>query len=214
MEVTHAFTAQLRGGIGKSANKKLKAAGRIPGVIYGPHVEPRNLSLNLRDFSKFFETFQHRVQILRLDIVDDQGKEVESVNVAVREVQFHKVKDTAEHIDFFQFDPQREISIGVPVKLEGRPVGVEMGGMLQFAAPKLRVLAKPADLPRRIVIDVSKLDVGQRLTVADLKKMVDHVFDEEDQKVIAQVIALRKARAKAQEEAAAATEGAAAEASS
>ena len=87
----------------------------------------------------------------------------------MREVQFHPVKDTVLHVDFFHVVPGKPIAIDVPVRLSGNSEGVKQGGKLILSKRKVRISATMENLPDEIVVDVTSLGLGKSIFVGDLK---------------------------------------------
>lgn len=197
MKIKHSFTVDSREGTGKGPNRRLRSGGHIPGVVYGPKREPVNVSLDLDEFIHFYDELAASAPLLNLVV---KGEKEETVAVAIREVQVHPVKDTPTHVDFYQFDPEQPLTVSVPVKLVGRAKGVEIGGMLQWVATTLKLSAKPEDLPTRVKVDVTEMGVGQAMLVRDVRAQKDYNYQDEDAKVVARVIALRKAKTATEEE--------------
>lgn len=201
MEITSTLNATSRDGLGKGFNRQLRMKGDLPAVVYGPKATPFSVSLNYDEFWKYYEKNVNKVPIVELKV---SGKaNAGSYRVAIRDIQFHPVTDRPLHIDFYLFNDETPMTIGVPVKLVGKPIGVENGGLLQFMANTIRITSVPSKLPNRIDVDVSSLDVGASLIVGQIRKNVPFVIVEEDAKVVARVIALRKAKATTEGEAAA-----------
>lgn len=101
-------------------------------------------------------------------IIGGQGQARE-FTAMVREVQRHPIKGEIIHIDFHQISLDEEIRATVPIVLEGEARGVRNGGILQYGLREVEVEALPADLPETLTIDISDLDVGEHLSVADIK---------------------------------------------
>ena len=86
----------------------------------------------------------------------------------IKELQFHPVKDTLLHIDFYEINDQKPITIGIPVKLNGLAQGVRDGGRLSLIVRKVNVTAKYQDIPETLDIDVTDLTIGKSIKVGDL----------------------------------------------
>ena len=151
-----------RESVGKVATKALRNAGRVPCVLYGGG-EPLHFSAPELDFSKLVYTPNaHTVEI----ILGDDSK----INAILQDIQFHPLTDKILHADFYQLFDDKEISMNIPVRLEGSAPGVIIsGGVLSRNKRKLRVKALPANLPDFITVDISKLELGNRFILNPYK---------------------------------------------
>ena len=151
-----------RESVGKVATKALRNAGRVPCVLYGGG-EPHHFSAPELDFSKLVYTPNaHTVEI----ILGDDSK----INAILQDIQFHPLTDKILHADFYQLFDDKEISMNIPVKLEGSAPGVIIsGGVLSRNKRKLRVKALPANLPDFITVDISKLELGNKIYTESLQ---------------------------------------------
>jgi len=104
----------------------------------------------------------------------------------LQDIQFHPVSDKILHIDFYQLHDDKEVTMEIPVKLEGNAPGVIAGGNLRFPYRKLKVRALPADLPDFITADISELNIGDKLYVTSLKNDKFSILHP-DNTVVAQV---------------------------
>ena len=151
-----------RESVGKVATKALRNAGRVPCVLYGGD-RPLHFSALELDFSKLVYTPNaHTVEI----ILGDDSK----INAILQDIQFHPLTDKILHADFYQLFDDKEISMNIPVKLEGSAPGVIIsGGVLSRNKRKLRVKALPANLPDFITVDISKLELGNKIYTESLQ---------------------------------------------
>ena len=99
-----------------------------------------------------------------VDLVIDGKK----VNAILKDIQFHPVKDTILHVDFYQIDEAKPIVMEVPVQLEGLAEGVKAGGKLALQMRKLKVKALYNAIPERLTIDVTALGLGKTIKVGEL----------------------------------------------
>ena len=104
----------------------------------------------------------------------------------LQDIQFHPVTDKILHIDFYQLFKDKEITMDIPVKLEGTAPGVVNGGNLRFPYRKLRIKALPDNLPDYVTVDISKLDIGDKTYVTELKGE-NYTILHPDNTVVAQV---------------------------
>ena len=187
-----------RESVGKVATKALRNAGRVPCVLYGGG-EPLHFSAPELDFSKLVYTPNaHTVEI----ILEDGSK----IAAIMQDIQFHPLSDKILHVDFYQLFDDKEVSMNIPVKVEGAAPGVlNSGGVLSRNKRKLKVKALPAKLPDFIVADISKLELGNKLYTAELQSE-DYTILHPDNTVVCQVRTSRASIVE-EEEVVEATEG-------
>ncbi len=150
-----------RESVGKVATKALRNAGRVPCVLYGEG-EPLHFSAPELGFSKLVYTPNAHTVVIKLE---DGSK----INAILQDIQFHPVSDKILHVDFYQLFDNKEISMDIPVRLQGAAPGVlNSGGVLRLNKRKLRVRALPGDLPDVIIADISKLRLGNKLYTSEL----------------------------------------------
>jgi large subunit ribosomal protein L25 len=162
------LTVQTRAVVGRNAIKKVRKQGLIPGVIYGVGQEPINLEINGRQLSTVLARSSSENILLELEIVDGDNKR--NSLVMIQEVQHHPLQRQILHVDFHAVSATEKITAEVPIEAVGEPVGVKTGGgLLEHILRDLEVECLPGDLPERIQVDVSSLDLNQSIHVKDLK---------------------------------------------
>ena len=148
---------------GKGAARQLRREGWVPAVIYGHGEDSRHLKVR----GDTLEALLGRIS------VDNTLIELEldgaSERVLIREVQRHPVRPDILHVDFFHIREDETIRVDVPLRLIGHAQGVEEGGILQQNRHEVAVECLPGDIPEYFELDVSGLDVGDSLHVADLQ---------------------------------------------
>jgi large subunit ribosomal protein L25 len=157
------LTAQPRQTRGKGGSRKLRASGRIPAVVYGHGEDTRELSLDARELERLFAQIHKESTVIDLRIEGES-----EVKALIREVQAHPVKGAILHVDFYQIHAGERITVEVPVVLEGTPAGVRAGGILQHTMNSLEIKVLADQIPDAIRVDVSNLDIGDSIHVADL----------------------------------------------
>ena len=116
-------------------------------------------------------------------IIDEKTE----INAILQDIQFHPLNDKILHIDFYQIYDDKEISMDIPVKVEGAAPGVlNSGGVLSRNKRKLRIKALPKNLPDFLTADVSKLELGNKLITSDLKNELFEILHP-DNTVVCQV---------------------------
>ncbi len=155
--------AETRTDTGKGVARKLRAAGRIPGVVYGHAREPQALSVVTRDFEKLLQHTAVSSTVVELTLGGAVTKTL------IREIQRHPFKKQILHIDFQELVAGEKVSVNVPLVFIGTPEGVRLsGGLLEQILHSVEVLVDPANIPNHVDVDVTHLTNGHSLHVRDL----------------------------------------------
>ena len=160
-----ALNGQKRETVGKKATRLLRKEGLVPCNIYGEHTDDgkpvaMSFAIAMTDLRKVIYT--PHIYVLNLNIDGTERKAV------IKELQFHPVKDTVLHVDFYEVNEEKPITIGIPVKLNGLAQGVRDGGKLNLSIRKLNVTAPYKQIPEVLDIDVTGLELGKSIKVRDL----------------------------------------------
>lgn len=167
MEVS-IIEAQERAQTGKGVARKLRAKALIPAICYGQGTEPSPVSLDPIALKKSLDPAKGFNTVLKLRVTKNAGGTVEHL-VLVRDYQVDALKRTFQHVDFIAVKEDQPVHVEVPVVLNGRPVGLKEGGILQQLYRKLDLYALPFAIPTKIEVDVAGLDIGDSIHLADLK---------------------------------------------
>jgi len=152
-----------REATGKGAARRLRADKAIPGIVYGAKKEPVKVSIDVTAFDKVIRENGTTGLFFNLDIKGDTGR-----SVMLKDFQMDPFSLHYMHIDFHEIDMDETVSVVVPIETEGESVGVKEGGMLQIIRRDLEVICKPKDTPESVKLDISKLDIGDGIHVADI----------------------------------------------
>lgn len=156
------LVASSRADAGKGVARKLRAAGSVPGVLYGHDTAPVRLVVDARDLTRVLHT-SAGANVL-VDLVID-GKE----HLAMpREVQRDRIRDLFIHVDFLAVSRTEKVTVTVPIRLVGTAVGVKEGGILDHHLWEVSVSCLPGEVPEHVDADVSGLGIGDHVSVADL----------------------------------------------
>lgn len=149
---------------GKAEARRTRAAGRIPAVFYGPKSSSTMLSVDARDFGRRFANLEgtHLIQLRSRDA------ELDKRMVLLREIQHHPVTGLPVHADFYEVALDQALEVKVPLRFEGKPEGVTLGGILQPILREITVRTLPTTIPDFIAVDVSALGIHDSLHVKDL----------------------------------------------
>lgn len=159
------LAATVRTQTGKNANRKLRAQGLIPGVYYTPAGENKVVQVSEAALNKLYRQ-TGRTTVFDLE-VDDNGKK-STHPCLIWDVEYYPTKNRFQHIDFYGVDLDKELKVRIPIEFVGTAKGTKLGGKLEVYREQITVLSKPATLPKKIVVDINDLDVGQGLRVEDL----------------------------------------------
>ncbi|WP_400244743.1 50S ribosomal protein L25/general stress protein Ctc [Niallia sp. JL1B1071] len=168
-----------------SSLTKLRSEGEIPGIVYGSKVENTAISLSEANFLKTIREVG-RNGVISLDI------DGETYNVVLNEYDSDPIKRAVLHVDFLAVDLSKAISAPVRISLVGEAAGVKDGGVMQQALHEVTVTAKPNDIPTSIDIDVTELQVGDTITVGDVKGYDKIEINHEQEEVVASILAPRQ----------------------
>ncbi|AIY86828.1 MULTISPECIES: 50S ribosomal protein L25 [unclassified Thermotoga] len=160
--------ARVREVKGKREARRLRRRGEVPAVVYGPATEPIPVKIKRSVLEKLFHTISEATPI-QLIIKDDQGNTMAEKTVFLKMVQRDKVSETVVHLDFYEPTKGHRMRINVPLKVVGKPVGVEKGGFLEVFHEEIPVETDPDKVPQEIEVDVSSLDLGDVIHAKDLK---------------------------------------------
>jgi large subunit ribosomal protein L25 len=158
---------EVRSGTGKGGSRKVRAAGKVPGVVYGLKVEPITVTFNEKELLTSLDKEKRRNTVLELSITGD-GKS-EKVTAMLREAQINPLSRRLVHVDFLRVDLDTEVHVTVPLVLTGKAIGTTNGGNLHQSLHVIPVAAKPAAIPTKLEVDVTPLEIGDALHVSDLK---------------------------------------------
>lgn len=148
---------------GSRASRRLRRAGFVPGVLYGgSHPDGVPFKVGDRDL--------RRVLVDGSALIDVEIGADKPVPAILKDRQLHPVREEVTHVDFLEVDLKEKIHASVVLELEGveDAPGVKEGGILDQATREVEIEALPTDIPERIVVDVSELDIGATLTLADV----------------------------------------------
>ena len=148
---------------GSAESRRIRREDRIPAVVYGQGMEPLSISVNRRDLRIALSGTAGMNTILDLTVNGDVYPAI------VKEVQRHPVRRTVAHVDFIQIDLTEEITVSVPVRLEGEAKQVAMNnGLVDQQMMEIQVRTTPRNIPDELVIDINEMTVDTVITVADV----------------------------------------------
>ena len=148
---------------GKGHLHELRRGQMIPSIVYGQGREPLPIALEGRNLNRIFSHHGYS-GLFSLEL---EG-EPRPILALVREVQRHPVNREVNHLDFLEVSMTEKITSNVPIHIIGEEEITKQGAILQSGAKELEVACLPADLPESVICDVSQLQIGEKVTVADL----------------------------------------------
>jgi len=160
METT--LKATTRDDRGKGAARKLRARGLVPGVLYGHGVEPVAISLSSKDLLHFFHANRGTATVVDLDV---EG----TVHMVIpREIQKDHLRGRYVHIDFLAVRRDEKVKMSIEIHEVGEAPGVKTGGVIEHHLREVEIECLPGDVPEQLEADVSALELGDMLRVADI----------------------------------------------
>lgn len=166
MSTSATLKAEKRTDSGKGVARKLRAAGQIPGVVYGQGDEGLLLTLDALETLNLFNHISVENTIVDLEV----DGEKEPISTLVREVQVHPFRPDILHVDFYKIQKGVEVEVNVPLHLQGTAVGVKQeGGVIQQLYHDLPVRTIPSKIPEEIVYDISEMQINDQVLLGNLE---------------------------------------------
>jgi large subunit ribosomal protein L25 len=160
----NALVAEVRDATGKGVSRRLRAAGRIPAVVYGKGAESKAISIDPSALQRLLQGSGAGINTLIELSVDGTTR-----TVLVKELQRDPVRGRPLHTDFYLVDLDQTVEVSVPIHLVGRAPGVELGGILDHPLREIELECLPRAIPESVDVDVSALQVGDSIHVRDLE---------------------------------------------
>lgn len=170
----------------KGASRKLRAAGSIPVVCYGRGIDTISATVSPADLTKVLST-EYGPNAVFAFVIDDNGKEIRR-DVMVKCVQREPVSRRIIHADFYTIEADRKVNIRVPLRLDGKAVGVGLGGKLRPAAREVVVSCLPKDIPTVITFDVTPMGLKDRAQISAVPRPEGCEFVYNSDFLIAEII--------------------------
>ncbi len=177
--------AASRQKTGKGVARKLRAADKIPAVIYGKEEKPTPLEINYDHFHTIYHGLHGENALINLTI-DGQPSEKKAI---IRDIQHDPVHGDILHIDFQYILMDQKIRVSVPVHLHGTAAGVkDFGGILQWIIRELEIMCLPNNIPDHIDINIDELNIGDAVHIKDID-LTNIEYSGDEQTTIVSVIA-------------------------
>lgn len=177
MSDQHVLGVDIRSEKGTAVSRRLRAGSLVPGVYYNAGGANILFSVAQTPLQKLFSKVGLS-QVFQLEI-REQGQARQQPAI-IRDVQYHPVKGTISHVDFYGVDLTKKIHVYIPVEVKGKAKGLVVGGVLEIFRDELEVVGLPLAIPKKIVIDVTHLDINHNVQIQDLTLPpdVEFVFDD------------------------------------
>ncbi|WP_425052311.1 50S ribosomal protein L25/general stress protein Ctc [Psychromarinibacter sp. S121] len=157
------LVATERSGTGKGAARQARRDNLVPGIVYGGGVDPLPINLPFNELLKRLKAGRFLATLFNMEV---EGHE--DVRVICRSVQRDVVKDLPTHVDFMRLRRTTKINLYIPVEFVGQEEspGIKKGGVLTVVRPEVELVVTAGDIPDHITVDVSKLNVGDTVTIS------------------------------------------------
>ncbi len=198
----NALVAETRDGTGKGVARKLRAQGLIPAVIYGRKRAAQSITVKPEALQKLLRGSAGMNTLIDLSL---GGK---TATVLVKGLERDPVRGRYLHADFYEVDLTQKVTVSVPIHLVGKAAGTDFGGILDHPLRELLIECLPREIPQRIDVDVTALQVNDSIHVSDLELAAGLTIKTDGALAVASVVLPESEEAAAP---AAAAEGAAAE---
>jgi large subunit ribosomal protein L25 len=181
------ISARKREGHGTGVSRRLRRAGRVPGIVYGGEQGPESIELDQKDLYLNLRNEKFHASILTLELAGAKQQ------VLLRAVSMHPFKAQVQHVDFQRVSKDKKIHLKVPlhfVNAEVSPGVKEQGGVVNHVLNELDITCFPDDLPEFIEVDLSGLSVGNSVHVRELKlpKGVETLLHKDENPAVATVV--------------------------
>ena len=180
-------SVRLREQTGKNANRRLRAAGEIPAVVYGGDADSAAIRVDGKSVQTLIrEGGENAVFQLQLEGTD------RTRHTMIRDLQWNPLTGALVHIDFQRVKMDQEVQVSVPIALIGTPEGVRNeGGIVEFVTREIAVVCLPGDIPSSIQLDVEPLHIGQHVEIGELTLPDAVRLEDDESRVVVSVAAPR-----------------------
>lgn len=158
--------ATVRTGTGKGAARQARRDNLVPGIVYGGGADPQPINLQYNQLIKRLKAGRFLSTLFNLKV---EGQE--DVRVICRGVQRDIVKDLPTHVDFMRLRRTSRINLFIPVEIEGedKAPGIRRGGVLTMVRPEVELVCTAGDIPEKIVASIEGMNIGDTLTISQVK---------------------------------------------
>jgi large subunit ribosomal protein L25 len=161
--ITKEIKATVRESFGKGSMRRLRAAGKTPGVVYCGGADAQPLQFETKVLFNELLDLQGRNAVITLKIENGSEK-----NVIVKEIQTDPVKDSLYHTDFLEIDLKKPSKFDVPIKYIGKAKGLDLGGIMKVGKTELELEGEPLNIPDECEVQVSNMAIGDEISAGDI----------------------------------------------
>jgi len=169
---------------GSRESRRLRKTGRVPGIVYGKKIDPINVAVDAHDLHLALHTEAGSNALINLEI---EGKDV--VLTMARVIERHPFRNEYRHIDFVTVSLDETLRAEVVIHFEGTPIGVRDGGVFSPSKTHVEVETLATSIPSGIELDISGVEMGGALRVADLPQLEGVVYIDDPETVLMSVTA-------------------------
>jgi len=155
---------EIREDSGKNKVSKLRKMGKIPAIIYGGELPTLPITFQSKDFKELLKQHIHENTIFYLKVKGGENPKP----ALIQNYQIHPTTGEILHIDFLRIDMEKPVTVRVPIEFIGTPVGVKQGGYQDINLREIHLEAKPKEIPEKLVLDISNLEMGKYLKAKDI----------------------------------------------
>jgi large subunit ribosomal protein L25 len=166
MSDNNTIHAEFREDVGKGASRRLRRQGKVPAVLYGGQRDAVSLTVGHNELANAAENEAFYASILDIKVGDDKTQQA-----VVRDMHRHPFKPLIMHIDFLRVSAKQELRMAVPIHFVGEeesPAGKASGVVIQHQLTEVEISALPKDLPEFVSVDLSHMDAGDVVMLADI----------------------------------------------
>ena len=203
MKVDDVIKASTRQAGNKGVARRLRAAGKVPAVMYGPGSDSMFLALDPREFGMQRQQF---ASSHLFNVTVEGGKQFKAL---IKTVDRDPVNSAYLHVDLYAVDMKKPIRVDIPIEMVGKPKGLVDGGLLSQILRTLQVQCLPGAIPEKLLVDVSDLDIGDIKHISDIKLPEGVKATAHHDEAVAALVAPEEIKETTPAEAAAAAPGAA-----
>ncbi len=187
MELVNLKVTQ-RESFGQGPARRLRYAGKVPGIIYGHNVKNVAITVDAKEINTIIRRHIGRNYILNLLIENDKNPHERWI--IIRESQRDPLTEELVHVDLYELNQTEPVILKVPLRLTGNPVGVRAGGILEVVSREIAVKCLPKDIPESIVINIAHLNIGDSVQVESLAKPEFEIMTDPNT-IIAHVVVMK-----------------------
>jgi len=150
---------------GKNVARRVRAAGKVPAVVYGGHRDPVAIEVDRKSISELIQKSEHGVRsifLLKMSGTDQQR------HAMIKDIQIDPISRRMIHIDFVRIIMDEVVRVTVPVRLNGTAIGVKTGGLLDWQVRELHVECLPNAIPDSVELDINDLELHKYLRISDI----------------------------------------------